>query len=242
MPALPRVTFLAAIASVASIVSPDSLAEQQFPSKPMRIVVPFSPGGTSDVLARLIAAKLNEHWGQPVVIETRTGAGGTIGAALVAKATPDGHTLLISSAAFTISAALQPHLPYDPLKDFAPVTRLGFSTTALIVHPSLGVKTVKELIELAKGKPGQLVTAHAGAGSSTHMNAERFRLAADIKIKQVGFKGASDAMLEVLAGRAHYSILGLASAKPFIDDRKLIAIAVGMPERSKLLPDVPTIA
>jgi tripartite-type tricarboxylate transporter receptor subunit TctC len=208
----------------------------------MRIVVPFSPGGTSDVLARLLGAKLQEAWGQPIVIENRTGAGGTIGAALVAKATPDGHTLLISSAAFTISAALHANLPYDPLKDFAGVTRLGFSTTALIVHPSLGVKSVKELIDLAKARPGQLVTAHAGAGSATHMNAERFRIAADIKVKQVGFKGASDAMLEVIAGRAQYSILGLASAMPFIEDGKLIAIAVGMPERSRLLPDVPTIA
>ncbi len=242
MPALPRVTFLAAIATGASILPGASHAEPAFPSKPMRIVVPFSPGGTSDVLARLLGIKLSEAWGQPIVIENRTGAGGTIGAGIVAKASPDGHTLLISSAAFAISAALHTNLPYDPVKDFAGVTRLGFSTTALIVNPAVGVSSVKELIELAKAKPNQLVTAHAGAGSSTHMNAERFRLAADIRIKQVGFKGASDAMLEVLAGRAHYSILGLASAMPYISEGKLIAVAVGLSERSRLLPDVPTIA
>ena len=242
MPALPRVTFLAAIATGASVLPAASHADPAFPTKPMRIVVPFTPGGTSDVLARLISIKLSETWGQPIVIENRTGAGGTIGAGIVAKATPDGHTLLISSAAFTISAALHTNLPYDPIKDFAGVTRLGFSTTALIVHPSVGVKSVKELIELGKAKPNHLITAHAGAGSSTHMNAERFRLAADIKIKQVGFKGAADAMLEVLAGRVHYSILGLASALPYIREGKLIALAMGTPERSQLLPDVPTIA
>jgi tripartite-type tricarboxylate transporter receptor subunit TctC len=208
----------------------------------MRIVVPFSPGGTSDVLARLISMKLSERLGQPIVIENRTGAGGTIGAGIVAKATPDGHTLLVSSAAFTISAALHTNLTYDPLKDFAGVTRLGFSTTALIVHPSVGVKSVQELIDLGKVKPNQLITAHAGAGSSTHMNAERFRLAAGIKVKQVGFKGAADAMLEVLSGRVHYSILALTSSLPYIRDGRLIAVAVGTPERSRLLPDVPTIA
>jgi tripartite-type tricarboxylate transporter receptor subunit TctC len=242
MPALPRVTFLAAI-PIATLSLPfDSHADSTFPTKPMRIVVPFTPGGTSDVLARLISMKLSDAWGQPVVIENRTGAGGTIGAGIVAKATPDGHTLLISSAAFTISAALHANLPYDPLKDFAGVTRLGFSTTALIVNPAVGVRSVTALVEMAKAKPNQMLTAHAGAGSATHMNAERFRLAAGIKVKQVGFKGAADAMLEVISGRVHYSILGLASSMPYIQDGKLIAVAVGTPERSRLLPDVPTIA
>jgi tripartite-type tricarboxylate transporter receptor subunit TctC len=243
MPALQRLVFIAALAAGGLAAPAVSYADQTFPTKPLRIVVPFTPGGTSDVLARLIGIKLSESWGQPVVIENRTGAGGTIGAGIVAKATPDGHTLLISSAAFTISAALHAdNLPYDPIKDFAGVTRLGFSTTALIVHPSLGVRSVKELVEMGKAKPGHLITAHAGAGSSTHMNAERFRLAAGIKIKQVGFKGAADAMLEVISGRVHYGLLGLASSMPYIQDGKLIAVAVGTPERSKLLPDVPTIA
>ena len=241
MSALPRLTAAIAIGLIAAIV-PAAAHANTYPSKPIRIVVPFSPGGTSDVLARLIGTKMSEGFGQPVVIETRTGAGGTIGAGLVAKATPDGHTLLISSAAFTISAAMNPNLPYNATKDFAGVSRLGYSTTALITHPSTGVKTVKELVAMAKEKPGQVIFSHAGVGSSTHMNGERFRLAAGMQVKHVGFKGASDAMLEVLAGRVHFAILGLASSLSFIKDGKLVALAVGMPERSKLLPDVPTIA
>lgn len=213
-----------------------------YPNKSVRIVVPFTPGGTSDVLARMLGSKLSDAWGQPVVIENRTGAGGTIGTGIVAKATPDGYTLLISSAAFAISAAIRQNLPYDPVKDFAGITRLGFSTTALIVPPALGVKSTKELIALAQAKPGELIFSSAGVGSSTHMNGERFRLAAGIKVKHVGFKGAADAQLEVIAGRVHYAIVGLASSLPFIKDGRLVALAVGTPQRSPLLPDVPTIA
>lgn len=244
MSALPRVMVSAAIAIGVAVAvgSAPTHAQQKYPSKPIRIIVPFSPGGTSDVLSRLIGSKMSEGFGQPVVIETRTGAGGTIGAHIASKATPDGHTLLVSSAAFTISAALNPKLPYDPLKDFVGVSRLGFSTTALITNASYGVKTVSDLIALAKAKPGQIIFSHAGVGSSTYMNGERFRLAAGIQVKHVGFKGASDAMLEVLAGRVHFAIVSLASSLAHIKDGKLVALAVGMPNRSKVLPDVPTIA
>ena len=233
---------IALIVAVAATSAGAAQAEQAYPSKPIRIVVPFTPGGTSDVLARLIGPKLSDAWGQPVVIETRTGAGGTIGTNLVAKATPDGYTLLISSAAFAISAAIHQNLPYDAVKDFAGITRLGYSTTALITHPGTGLKTVKDLIELGQAKPGHFIFSHAGVGSSTHMNGERFRLAANMKVRHVGFKGASDAMLEVVAGRVHYAILGLASSLQFIKDGRLVALAVGMPQRSPVLPDVPTIA
>jgi len=217
-------------------------AQQNFPTKPIRLVVPFSPGGTSDVLGRMMSAKMSENWGQSVIVENRTGAGGTIGTGIVAKATPDGHTLLLTSAAFVISAALHPNLAYDARKDFAGITRVGFSTTALVVSPNLGVKSVKELIALASAKPGQVIFSSAGAGSSTHMNGERFRLAAGIKVVHVGFKGASDATLEVLAERVHYCIVGLAGSLPFIKDGRLLALALGTPQRSPLLPDVPTLA
>jgi tripartite-type tricarboxylate transporter receptor subunit TctC len=183
-----------------------------------------------------------ESWGQPVVIENRTGAGGTIGTNIVAKATPDGHTLLVSSAAFAISAALHTNLSYDPLKDFAGVTRIGFATGALVVPPTLGVKTLTELIELAQAKPNEIIFSHAGIGSSTHMNGERFRLAAGIKVKQVGFKGGADAIIEVIAGRIHFAIVGLTATLAHIKDRKLVALAVNTPQRSVLLPDVPAIA
>jgi tripartite-type tricarboxylate transporter receptor subunit TctC len=248
MMTLHRLAFLTAAIAVAALFgSPDSYAQkssngQAYPSKPVRIVVPFTPGGTSDVLARTLGAKLSEIWGQPIVIETRTGGGGTIGTAVVAKATPDGHTLLISSAAFAISAAIHPNLSYDPIKDFAGITRLGFSTTAFIVPPTLGVKSLDEFIALAKSKPGEIIFSSAGVGSSTHMNGERFRLAAGIKVRHVGFKGAADAMLEVIAGRVQYAIVGLTSALPFIRNGQIVALAVGTPQRSTLLPDVPAIA
>lgn len=240
----PALSWVAVIAlSVAAAATPDpARAQQAYPTKPVRLVVPFTPGGTSDVLARIMAPKLDETWGQPVLIETRTGAGGTIGANVVAKATPDGHTLLLTSGAFVISAALHANLPYDARKDFAGITRLGYSTTVLIVPPSLGVKSVKDLVALAQAKPGQILFSSAGAGSSTHMSGERFRLAAGIKVVHVGFKGASDATLEVVAGRVQFAIVGLASSLAFIRDGRLVALGVGIPQRSPLLPDVPTIA
>jgi tripartite-type tricarboxylate transporter receptor subunit TctC len=234
-------TFL--LFAVAGVASPSFVqAQQTFPSKPIRFVVPFSPGGGTDTLARLIAQKMSENWGQAVVMENRTGAGGTIGTSIVAKATPDGHTLLLSSSAFAISAALHPNLPYDPLKDFAGVTRIGFSKTMLVVTPSLGVKTLKEFIDLARARPGKILFSSAGAGSSTHLNAERFRIAAGIKTVHVAFKGSSDAMLEVVAGRVHYVVSGLITTLPYIKDGRLVALGVAMPTRSDLLPEVPTIA
>ena len=244
MDRLHAVTFSAAVALSLAASGPAHAEKNNnnYPNKPIRIIVPFTPGGTSDVLARTLGAKLSDIWGQAVVIENRTGAGGTIGTGLVAKATPDGYTLLISSAAFVISAAVHENLPYDITRDFSGITRLGFSTTALITSPSTGVKTVKELVDLAKAKPNQLIYSHAGVGSSTFMNGERFKLAAGIKAKQVGFKGAADAQLEVVAGRVHFAIVGLASSLPFIKDGRLIALGMGTPQRSSILPDVPTIA
>jgi tripartite-type tricarboxylate transporter receptor subunit TctC len=242
MDTLRRVTFATAVAMSVAFAAPGLASETNYPTKPVRVVVPFTPGGTTDVLARLLGMKLGDMWGQPVVIETRTGAGGTIGTGLVAKATPDGYTLLISSAAFAISAAIHQSLPYDALKDFSGVTRLGFSTTALIVPPALGVRTTKDFIALALEKPGQIIFSSAGFGSSTHLNGERFRLAAGIKVKHVGYKGASDAMVEVMAGRAQYAIVSLQSSLASIKDGRLVALAVGTPQRSSLLPDVPTIA
>jgi tripartite-type tricarboxylate transporter receptor subunit TctC len=148
----------------------------------------------------------------------------------------------VSSSSFAITAALQPSLTYDPLKDFAGVTRIGFSKSILVVTPSIGVKTLKDFIEYGRARPGKILFSSAGAGSSTHLNGERFRLAAGIKVRHVGFKGASDAMLEVVAGRVQYAIVGLSSSLPFIRDGRVLALAVGTPQRSTLLPDVPTIA
>jgi len=216
--------------------------QSAFPSKPIRIVVPFTPGSATDIIARIVGPKLAERWGRPVVIDNRPSAGGIVACGIVAEATPDGHTLMVTGSNFAGSAALYSKLPYDPVKDFSGITRLGFSTTALIAPPALGVKSTKELIALALEKPGQIIFSSAGFGSSTHMNGERFRLAAGIKVKHVGYKGASDAMIEVMAGRAQFAIVSLTSSLSSIKDGRLIALAVGTPERSSLLPDVPTIA
>ena len=219
-----------------------ALAQPSFPAKPIRFVVPFSPGGGTDTMARVIALKMSEQWGQPVVVENRTGAGGAIGTALVAKATPDGHTLLVSSPGFVISAALNQNLPYDSLKDFTGVTQIGYSTSTLVVTPALGVKSVKDFIELAHSRPGKIFFSSAGAGSSTHLSGERFKLVTGIKAVHVGFKGSSDALLEVVAGRVHYLMTGLLTTLPYIKDGRLVCLAVVTPQRSPILPDVQTLA
>ena len=230
------------IAAVLAATTGATHAQPKFPSKPIRFVVPFSPAGGTDTVARVIAQKMSENWGQPVVIENRTGAGGTIGTNIVAKATPDGHTVLLSSSAFAITAALQSNLPYDPIKDFAGVTQLGLSKSMLVVTPTLGVRTLKDFIELAKARPGKILFSSGGHGSSTHINAERFRLAAGIKPVHVAFKGSADAALEVVAGRVHYVITGPLTVLPYVQDGRLVLLGVLAPTRSPLFPDVPTLA
>jgi tripartite-type tricarboxylate transporter receptor subunit TctC len=213
--------------------------QPKFPNKPVRIVVGFSPGGPVDITARIIAPKLSELWGQPVVIENRSGAGGTLASAVVAQATPDGHTLSLVSAGFAITAVLQPNLPYDALKDFRGVTQIGVSTSALMVAPSLGVKSVKELIALAQERPGKILYATPGGGSGTHMTTVRFNMLAGINAGHVAFKGQSEMMVEILAGRIHYGILGLQPALGLVKEGKLLALAVVTATRSPLLPNVP---
>ena len=230
----------AAILAVVGVGSAGVLhAQQQFPRKPIRLVVAFTPGGTSDILARSIAPGMIETFAQPIVIENRPGGGGVLAATIVAKAPPDGYTLLSTSAAFAISAAMTSNANYDPLKDFAGVAELGYSTTVLVVTPSLGVKTVKELVAFANSSPVKLLFGSTGAGSSTHLSAERFRLAAGFKAQHVGFKGQSEYLLEVITGRIHFGSSGLMVSLPFIRDGKLAALAVATPQRSPVLPDVP---
>jgi tripartite-type tricarboxylate transporter receptor subunit TctC len=238
----PRALSLLAAVTCALALSGLAQAQQKYPNKPIRFVVPFSPGGGTDTMARLIAQKMGENWGQSVLIENRTGAGGTIGITLVSKATPDGYTILVSSSAFSINAALQPSLPYDPLKDFVGVTQLGVSMSTLVVTPTLGVKTLKDFIEYAKARPGKVLFSSGGFGSSTHINAERFRLAAGFKPVHVAFKGSSDAALEVVAGRVQYMITGLLTVLPYVQDGRLVPLGVLAPTRSPIIPDVPTIA
>ena len=233
----------AAILTVTGIalLMPHTAPAQQhkFPTKPIRLVVAFTPGGTSDILARMVAPGMSETFGHPVVIENRPGAGGVLAAALVAKAPPDGYTLLATSAAFAISAVMSSNANYDPLKDFASVAELGYSTIVLVVTPSLGVKTVKEFIAVANAKPAKLLFGSTGAGSSTHLSGERFRLAAGIKAQHVGFKGQSEFLIEIMAGRIHFGSSGLMVSLPLIRDGRLVALAVATPQRSPVLPEIP---
>jgi len=225
--------------AAAHAAPPKSL--QDWPARPVRLVAGV-PGSPSDILARSLSPKMADTWGQPVVIENRSGGTGMIAASIVARAPADGHTLLLISAQFAIGAVLHTNLPFDPLKDFAGVTQLGYSTSALTVNPALGVKSVKEFIAYAQARPGKIFFSSGGAGSSTHINAERFRHAAGIKAVHVGFKGTPEALLEVLAGRVHYCIVGLGAGLPLIKDGRLTALAVSTPQRAPLLPDVPAMA
>jgi tripartite-type tricarboxylate transporter receptor subunit TctC len=227
-------------ASMAACVAP-AHAQDGFPARPVRLVVPFSAGGNLDVLGRIIGQRLSEMWGQPVVIENRTGGGGTLGAAVVAKATPDGYTLLITASGFITNAVLQNNLPYDAIRDFAGVASLGRSTTVLLVSPALGVKTTSELIALARAQPGKLLASSPGATSAGHLNTEKFRFAAGIKTVHVGFKGQPEALIEVAAGRVHFSISGVIPALSLIKEGRLLPLAVTDSHRSPLLPDVPPI-
>ena len=230
-----------AVAALATLLTLPGTAhaQQKFPVKPIRIVVAFSAGGTSDILARLITQGMSEAWGHPIVIEPRPGAGGTLAAAIVSKAAPDGYTLLATSASFPISAASGTKLPYDPLKDFATVGEIGDGTQVLVVSPSLGVKTVKEFIAHANTRPSRLLFGSTGALTSTHLSTERFRSAVGIRATHVAFKGQSEYVIEIVADRVHFGAPGLMVALPLIKDGKLIPLVVATPQRSPLLPDVP---
>ena len=217
-------------------------ARQSYPSKPVRLVVPYSPGNAADILARAIGPKMSEAWGQPVIVENRPGAGSTLGINAVAKATPDGYTLLFVVTSFVISAALRSDLPYDPIKDFAGVAQIGYPTAVVVVPPGLGVKSVKEFIALAQNPSGKIIFGSAGAGAGSHLNGERFRLAAGFKAVHVGYKGQPEVLVELLAGRIHYAVLNQGVVQPLIKDGRLQALAVLTPQRSPLLPNVPAIS
>ena len=234
-----RGTAVAALVAIGAS-APDVLhAQQKFPAKPIRLVVAFTPGGTTDILVRMVSPGMSETFGQPLVIENRPGAGGVLAASIVAKAPRDGYTLLATSAALLINAVMNDNAQYDPVRDFATVAELGYSTTVLVVTPSLGVRTVKELATLANTKPIKLLFGSVGAGSSTHLSAERFRLAAGFKAQHIGFKGQSEFLIEIIAGRIHFGSSGLMVSLPFIKEGKLVALAVATPQRSPVLPDVP---
>jgi tripartite-type tricarboxylate transporter receptor subunit TctC len=215
---------------------------QTYPNKPVHVVVPFTAGSATDILARSFGQKLSEMWGEPVIVENRPGAGGTIGAAVVAKSPGDGYTLLVHSAAHAYNASIYPGLSFDTLKDFAEISPLAGQPNVLVVSPALGVKSVAELIALAKQKPGELNFGSAGTGSGTHINAEKFKLAAGIDVVHIPYKGTPEALTDTMAGRVSYFFSPISAALPNIREGKLVALGVSTAKRSSALPNVPTIA
>jgi tripartite-type tricarboxylate transporter receptor subunit TctC len=215
---------------------------QSYPNKPVHVVVPFTAGSATDILARTFGQKLSEIWSQPVVVDNRPGAGGTIGAAVVAKSAPDGYTLLVHSAAQAYNPSIYPSLPYDTVKDFIDIVPLGGQPNVLVVAPSTGIKTVAELIAQAKQKAGQLNFGSAGTGSGTHINGEKFKLAAGIDVVHIPYKGTPEALTDTIAGRVTYFFSPISAALPFVRDGKLVALAVSTAKRSSALPNVPTVA
>jgi len=226
---------------LALFVAGTCAAQQKFPAKPIRIVVAFTAGGTPDTLARVIGQKMSENWGQPVIIENRPGASGAIAAHLVAKATPDGYTLLATSASIAINVAMQAKLPYDTLKDLTGVAAIGYSTDALVVAPALGIKTMRELIAHGRATPGKLLFGSSGTGTSVHLAGEKFISEAGIKAIHIPFKGLPEFLIDISAGRIHFGVAVLGGARPLVNDGRLVLLAVG-PTRSPLYPDVPAIA
>jgi tripartite-type tricarboxylate transporter receptor subunit TctC len=239
-----RASFPIVIATGAALAAVPIVAytAENYPTRPVRMIVPFTAGSATDLLARRIAFKMTDAWNQQVVIDNRGGAGGSVGSNIVAKATPDGYTLLAHSIAYAMNAALYAKLPFDPIKDLTGVSQMIISTSLLVVAPSLGVKSVKELIALAKQKPGQLNFSSSGVGSGMHLNGEQFRFAAGIDVVHVPYKGVPEQLVDVVTGRNHYVLTPLVPALPFIRDGRLLALAVSTPRRAAILPDVPTIA
>lgn len=214
---------------------------QNWPQRPVRIVIGFSPGSSTDFTARTIGPKLSELWKQPVVFENRSGAGGSLANAMVAKATPDGYTLSMISSSFAVNAILNAPAPYDPIKEFVAVTQIGYPTSVVATSPSLGIRTIKELIEMANARPGKFFFGTTGAGSGTHMTTTRFNMAAAIKPQHVAFKGQPELLIEIVTGRVHFGIPGLGPSLPLIRDNKLVPLAVVTPKRAPQLPDVPAV-
>ena len=229
------------VAALAACVAGTAGAADVYPAKPVKLVIPFPPGGSNDVVGRVIAQQLGERLGQQVVVDNRGGAGGVIGTEMVAKASPDGYTLLFISSAFAANSSLY-KLPYDPVKAFVPVAMIAAGPNVLAVAPNLPVNSVKELIALAKQKPGQLNYASAGIGSFQHLGSALFVSMARVDIVHVPFKGGGPAMVDVIAGNTQIMLGSLVQTLPQIKSGKLKALGVGGLKRSPTMPEVPTIA
>ncbi len=232
--------FSTVIVAAAATILASAASAQSFPNKPIRLVVPFTPGSSTDITARAVGERLSAALGQPVVVENRPGAGGKIGGEIVANAAPDGHTLLVNSSAHTANPALYKDMPFNTATAFAGVTPLVNLPNVLIIAPSKNIKTVQELVTYAKAKSGQLNFASAGVGSATHMNAEKFSARAGITHTHIPYKGTPEAMTDVMEGRVDVFFAPVNAALANIQAGKFVTLAVGSAQRSEILPNVPT--
>jgi tripartite-type tricarboxylate transporter receptor subunit TctC len=216
---------------------------QSYPVKPVKMIVPFPAGGTTDILGRIVAQKLSERLGQPFIIDNRGGAGGNIGADMVAKSTPDGYTLLVGTVGTNaINASLYAKMPYDTAKDFVPIGLIAAVPNVLVVHPSLPARSVKELIDLLKSKPGEINFASSGNGTSIHLSGELFKTMAGVRMNHIPYKGSAPALTDLIGGQVQLMFDNLPSSMPHIKAGRLRALAVTSLKRSAALPDLPTIA
>jgi tripartite-type tricarboxylate transporter receptor subunit TctC len=228
-------------ACLAACLLPAAVAAQSFPAKPIRIVVPFSAGGPTDITVRQVAPRLTELLGQPIVVDNRAGATGIIGAEMVAKSPPDGYTLLMGTASVVaINMVTHAKLPYDTLRDFQALTPIMTTTTILVVHPSVPVKSLKELVAIAKSRPGQVTLGSAGTGGTLHLPIEMLMKSAAIKVTHVPYKGAAPAVVDVVGGQLTGMFVDLPVISPYIKSGRVRPLAVASPKRSQYFPDVPT--
>jgi tripartite-type tricarboxylate transporter receptor subunit TctC len=227
----------------ASLIVSTASSAQSYPSKPVHIIVPYPAGGTSDILARTIGQRLSESFGQPVIVENKPGANGNVGADLVAKAPADGYMLLLADiGALVISPSVYPTLPFDPAKDFAPVTMVAYSPHILVVHPSVPASSVKELVALAKSKPGKLNFAISGVGGAPHLAGVDFAMRTGIDWTYIPYKGGAQAIADVAGGQADVTLNGMLATYPLVQGGKLKLLAVSSAKRMSAIPEVPTIA
>jgi tripartite-type tricarboxylate transporter receptor subunit TctC len=233
---------LPVVVLLTGVALPAPLSAQGYPAKPIRVIVPFPAGGGSDFITRTINLRLPALLGQNLIIDNRGGAGGNIGAEITAKSPPDGYTLLIGNNSLTVNASLYRKLPYDPFRDFAPITMSGTSPNAVIIHPLLPVRSVKELIALAKAQPDQITFASAGAGTPSHLAGELFRARTGSKMVHVPYKGAGPMIVDQVGGHVVLSFTALIVSKPFVDSGKLRALAVTTEKRWAGAPQIPTVA
>ncbi len=228
------------LAAFAACFADGEALAQSWPSKRVTIIVPFTAGSATDIMARTVAQRLSQQLGQPFVVENRPGAGGTIGVAAVARAEPDGHTILVHSSSYTITPTTYPNTPYDTVRDLVGITPLALLPQVLVISPDKRIESVQDLVRAAKAKPGSMNYASAGVGTATQLNAERFRLGAGIEVVHVPFKGTPEALTEVIAGRVDYYFCPVNAVLPLVSGKKLLALAIGSSKRTAALPDLRT--